>query len=106
MPNLHRLLRCLEPENPAQVYGPTVPRQGYEARQARATWPRGKTCSTTIQLSTTEHAMENNLANKDDDIVQISKSQWEETPATTIGKTTKVVKAPERRGWKAVLIRQ
>ena len=50
--------------------------------------------------------METNLATKDDDIVQISKTQWEATPATTIGKTTKVVKATERRGWRAVLIRQ
>ncbi len=50
--------------------------------------------------------MENKLANKDDDVVQVSKSEWEATQATTIGKTTKVVKAAERRGWKAVLIRQ
>ncbi len=44
--------------------------------------------------------------NSDGDVVQISKTQWEATAATTIGKTTKVVKSPERRGWKAVLIRQ
>lgn len=50
--------------------------------------------------------METKLANKDDDIVQVSKTEWEATQATTIGKTTKVVKATERRGWKAVLIRQ
>ncbi len=49
-----------------------------------------------------------NTGNNDTDseFVQISKSQWEATAATTIGKTTKVVKSPERRGWKAVLIRQ
>ena len=29
---------------------------------------------------------------KSDDVVQISKSEWEASPATTIGKTTKVVK--------------
>ena len=44
--------------------------------------------------------------NTDSEFVQISKTQWEATAATTIGKTTKVVKSPERRGWKAVLIRQ
>ncbi len=43
---------------------------------------------------------------KSDDVVQISKSEWEASSATTIGKTTKVVKPQERRGWKAVLIRQ
>ena len=43
---------------------------------------------------------------KPDDVVQISRSEWEASPATTIGKTTKVVKSPERRGWKAVLVRQ
>ena len=42
----------------------------------------------------------------DDDLVQISKTEWEASSATTIGKTTKVVKPQERRGWKAVLIRQ
>ena len=47
-----------------------------------------------------------NNGTKSDDVVQISKSEWEASPATTIGKTTKVVKSPERRGWKAVLVRQ
>lgn len=50
--------------------------------------------------------MEAKIAKQDDDIVEVSKIEWEATHATTIGKTTKVVKAPERRGWKAVLIRQ
>lgn len=41
-----------------------------------------------------------------DDLIQISRMEWESTPATTIGKTTKVAKMTERRGWKSVLIRQ
>ena len=53
----------------------------------------------------TDHA-NNDTNTSDDDLVQISKTQWEATAATTLGKTTKVVKSPERRGWKAVLIRQ
>lgn len=41
-----------------------------------------------------------------DDLVEISRTEWESTPATTIGKTTKVVKPPERKGWRSVLVRQ
>lgn len=41
-----------------------------------------------------------------DDLVQISKTTWENTTATTIGRTTKVVKTRERHGWKAIVIRQ
>lgn len=50
--------------------------------------------------------MDTNIDTNADDIVQISKSQWENTPVTTIGRTTKVVKTQDRSGWKAVLIRQ
>lgn len=42
----------------------------------------------------------------DADVVHISKTEWETTPTTTIGTTTKVVKPPERRGWRSILIRQ
>jgi hypothetical protein len=41
-----------------------------------------------------------------DDLVQNAKSQWDAAPATTNGRTTKAVKSSERRGWKAILIRQ
>lgn len=95
-----------------QDRGATGPRNGL-AHQAEAECRgrhrqpvKGDARHSDHQQQDKEQSVHSTNTASQDDLVQISKTEWESTPATTIGKTTKVAKMPERRGWKSVLIRQ